>query len=565
MIINYYKNLIVLALISFTFSSCVDDFLDRAPSAALDEDQVFGDIRLTKLYQHNLYSTLKSGWQNFPDANQPGKLGWEIISCCDDNCLSPYTWVSAVELISGQWMNRKENERWGSGYEVVKNWKDAYMSIRKINIFLTKHKETPLLTQTDRDDMDQMVAETKFLRAHHYFELIKRWGGVPIVDKMLLSSDNLRIPRSSYKECVEFIVKDCDEAAAVLPVTQTDYWIAKASKGAALALKAKVLLYAASPYWSAQTGVTWKQAADAAKEVIDLNTYTLYPNWREQFFTPFNSEVIWSKNVGYVDWWGLTMHIMKGFGGWESGSLLATQDMVDMYEVKSSGLLPKDDPNFNPQNPYVDRDPRFYSSILYNGAKWRNTTIEFFEGGKQGPSSGTYYTGYYIIKHFSEAIDYLGGTGNMNINWSYIRYTDILLSYAEAINHVSGPAEALPYVDMVRDRVGLKRLPRNISQQELNDRIINERAIEFLAEDQRWFDMRRLGLAERFGEPVHKVTAVKNTNGTFTYTYGQETGPTRKKYDNKDQYYLYPIFIEEINKNTSLVQNPGWTDIIRNN
>jgi len=427
-----------------------------------------------------------------------------------------------------------------------------------------------------------MVGEAYFLRAHNYFELVKRWGGVPPVYKVLTVSDEQRIPRATITASIDSIVADCDRGAALMDTQVSDaQWLGRMTKGAAMGLKARALLWGASPYWSTHgSGMKYEDAAKAALDVINLNVYSLMPIYKDVFMVNYNPEVIYFHNDVVHGTWQFMNFVPIPIGGWCGGSMLATQEFIDCYEIKnSSGQYVPFDRN-NPDhvaNMYnADRrDPRFKASVLYNGAKWQGITCSYYVGGAFGNGyAGNYYTGYNFSKWLDESVR-IGGLpgqgGSRQTNWIFLRYADILLMYAEAQNQVGGPNSsadgstktALWAINLVRERAGVSDLSSGISKEDFDVRLRNERSVELVIEDQRYFDLKRWGIGEVMMQPVHQAIATKLADGTFTYDFSQTTGPVRYQYPVPDQFDLYPIPVTEITKNPTLVQNPGWQDIMR--
>ncbi len=572
-----YKIRWILILFSIIIiNACSEDFLDRAPTADLDQEKTFSDIRLAREYQIGLYKSLVGGFYNF--SGDPGQFSLEFISDIDGHCMGAYFNTSCIDILAG----KLQNTSGSSAYEVEFKWANCYKNIRAINIFLENYMKVPLNTDADQKEMNSMVGEAYFLRAHNYFELVKRWGGVPPVYKVLTVSDEQRIPRASIKASIDSIVADCDRGAKLMDTqVSSSQWLGRITKGAAMGLKARALLWGASPYWSAHnSGMEYSDAAKAALDVIDLNVYSLMPKYKDVFMVNYNPEVIYFHNDVVRATWQFMNFVPIPLGGWCGGNMLATQEFVDCYEIKDgSGKYVPFDRN-NPDhlaNMYNTdrRDPRFKASVLYNGAKWQGLTCSYYVGGSFGNGyTNNFYTGYNFIKWLDEGV-HIGGLvgqyGSRQTNWIFLRYADILLMYAEAQNQVGGPNSsaggsgktALWAINQVRERAGLTDLPNGISKEDFDERLRNERAVELVIEDQRYFDVKRWGIADVIGKDVHQAIATKNADGTFTYDFSQTAGPVRFKYSVPDQFVLYPIPVSDITKNPNLVQNPGWQDIMR--
>jgi hypothetical protein len=392
-------------------------------------------------------------------------------------------------------------------------------------------------------------------------------GGVPLLATPLTPSDNFQIARSSYDESVNFIVKDLDSAAAILPGVG-GIEAGRASKGAALALKSRVLLYAER----------WAEAAAAAKQVMELTPgYTLFPNYENLFLTENNSEIIFAKkftapvrvhgmgfswaNAGYTagNYGFETVNLPAGsFGGW--GGTTPTQNLVDAYEMKDGKPI-NQSPLHNANDPYKDRDPRFYATVLYNGSVFGGKTVETFEGGanSKSVSDDASNTGYYIRKFLdpSEAKMTQLYPNTSEQDWIFIRYAEVLLNYAEAQNEAVGPdATVYDAINQVRSRPSVNQppLPAGLSQADMRQRIRNERRVELSFEEHRYFDIRRWDIAkEVLNGPVYGMKITKTGANTFNYE--------RIVFENRvfqDKHLVLPIPQAEIDKNPAAKQIAGW-------
>lgn len=571
-------------------SACSDSFLDRAPTAELDLEQVFSDYELAKKYQLRLYATLRGGFSAFKNGDSDLGWGYDLVSNLDDHSMASKSDASTLEMISGNW-NRAEGSNWGSAFEVARKWRFSYQSIRAINIFLENYSKVPLQTEEQTKEMEALVGEAYCLRAHHYYELIKRWGGVPIINHVMSPTEDQRPYRKNITECIQSIVSDCDEAALRMPVKiANSQWLGRVTKGTALGIKAKALLWGASPYWSQRgSGITYKEAADAALAVINLknedgtSAYELMNDYRDVFMVNFNKEALYFENTTTKQSWDYYTVLPVLMGGFANG-MLASQEFVNCYEIKNSN---GDYVSFDMNNPdhvanmynKERRDPRFDKTVFYNGCRWQGETLGFYEGGNCGRPEGdkNYYLGYCFKKYFNEDVRNvtMGGIprgGTFIFNWIFLRYADILLMYAEAQNQVAGPNSiggdgvngitALEALNQVRHRAGIGELTA-VSQSELDEKVRNERSVELVIEDQRIFDLRRWDIADKvLSKPLHGAYA-KKVGNNYEYDFTWVNGPVRKIWENRDQFFLYPINIEEIQRNPNLAQNPGWLDIIR--
>jgi hypothetical protein len=454
-------------------------------------------------------------------------------------------------------------------------WSGSYAAIRKTNVFLNEiYPEIPEKLFRSKRTVDRLVGQTYFLRAFFYFELVKRYGGVPIITDILGIDDGTDIFRDNYDDCIDFIVGQCDTAAAILPLAWENATndFGRATKGAALALKSKVLLYAASPLFNdpskpqntpehgAFSNEKWKKAAQAAYDVISLNAYQLNSDY-EKFFTTLNNnkEFIFGKMKSKSN----DVEMLNGPTGFTEGKggSCPSLDLVDAYQMNDGTSFDWNNPA-HAQDPFINREPRFYASVLYNGAAWMGSVIQTYEGGKDMGNVNSTKTGFYLKKFMSEDAQWFGGSPGSTIHcFPFIRYAEILLNYAEAMNEAYNPEDpgtfgltALSAVNQVRTRANVTLLPTGLSKSVLRERIQHERQIELSFEEHRHLDIRRWKLAESvFGKPVSGLKIIAGEGNSFTYE--------KKIAQNRvfrPEMYLYPIPQSEINRNSNLVQNQGW-------
>lgn len=477
-------------------------------------------------------------------------------------------------------------------------WGTAYRSIRKVNQFLLSTGKINLdpwkldpsasaqaVYQTNLASIKRWTYEARFLRAYQYFELVKRYGGVPLLTNALsLEEDFSKIPRSSLNDCIQFITAECDSAAAQLPLNASTlpYTAAndlgRVTKLTALALKSRVLLYAASelfnnPTWAAgyvkpefislPTGdraARWKAASDAAKAVIDQGGTVTLGAYKSLFNTFNNPEIIFTRSNAASNQFERNNSPI-GFQLGLSGNT-PSGDLVDAYEVRVNATTAVkfdwNDPVMR-ANPYANRDPRLALSIVTNntafGTPSRN--VQLWTGGLDGkPIINASKTGYYLRKYQIESLNLINNNTGVH-SWIIFRFPEIYLNYAEALNEWSpGNADIKRYVDLVRARTGVAMppLPAGLSQAEMRERIRNEKRVEFAFEDHRFWDVRRWMQGETyFGKPLTGVSITRNADNTFTYA------PV--KVEDRvftPRMYLYPIPQGDLNIVTGLIQNPLW-------
>jgi hypothetical protein len=540
------NSILIFILVLFSFYSC-DDVFDVAPQDKISENNVWNDETLLRLYLNACYTaTFQQGlYRN----TQIGAATDEIHSIKN---AGNYYIIQRNELTA-------DNVRDLNDY--LNNWKSAYSTIRDVNIFFEKIDEAPV----SDDVKEEMKGEMHFIRAFLYSQLLWRYGGVPIITEVFELNDDYDRSRDSYDDCLQFILDEIDEAIAVLPDKQEGDDLGKASADAARALKARLLLYAASPLNNPENDISkWQAAANAAEELI--GKYSLHNDY-QQLFLGHSDEVIFARYFTQQNSHDLSLQVGRnGDNGWGSDS--PTQNLVDDYEMDNGEFPFLDDGSvnpasgYNPDNPYDGRDPRFYASILYDGSFWMGRETETFEGGldsRDGPIAawnGT-MTGYYLKKFVPEDIPPTGSTVRPTTPWIMFRYAEVLLNYAEAsfmLGTAEGEETARQYLNMVRNRPGVEMPPVDATGENLLDRIRHERRIELVFEGHRYFDVRRWKIAdETESKNIMGVTIEKNGN-TKTYIPKQLV---ERSWD--DRLYRLPIPQVEIDRsNGALDQNPGY-------
>lgn len=447
-----------------------------------------------------------------------------------------------------------------------------YTGIYRANQFLSKIDVVPITAAVKTFDK----AEARFLRAMFYFELVKRYGGVPLLgDQVLNLNSNLKIARNTYADCINYIVSECDAISGQLrtePITTT--LLGHATQGCALALKARTLLYAASPQNNPTNDLTkWQAAANAAKAVIDLNYYALNASFVAAFLNRADKEVI----LGFQQAKNQTLETAQSPVGYTNdlitsrGQTSPTQDLVDAFPTIKGLPISTDiksgtnTTGFDAANPYANRDPRMGYTVFYNGQQWLGRAVETFEGGKDKPG-GTLVqtkTGYYLRK-FLPDLSTASAYSTQDHNFIIFRYAEILLDYAEALNEVGGAANTtLAYTQLtnIRKRAGITAgtgslygLTAAMSQSQMRDAIRLERRLELAFEEHRFWDERRWSAAGTdFNKALHGTTIIK-TGSTFTY----QTKTVGNIVFIAPKMYLYPFAFTDLQSNTALTQNPGW-------
>ena len=581
----YIKYLTIGLMATTMLASCAD-ILDKKPLTEISDNDLWSDPALLKAFVNSRY-------------NQVGVNGAESMqsSIVDETEL---TWLRGCEThnfarVSPTDLGRMNGAWWGWDN---RSWSTKWTNISNCNIFFERVDNVGF---TDETEKTKLVGQVRFIRAFEYWDLIARWGAMPIITKSFSINDREEIvgqKRNTYKECIDFLVSELNQAAKELPANWSGDDYGRATSVAALALKSRILLYAASPLMNEdvkipEVGYTtpepdrWQKAAKAATEALDAAQaagYELYnlngdpsKNYQLIFMdnTAANKETLFAR-MGTSSAEGESISSCdqynnpNGYGGW--GGNCPLQELVDAYEVVKDGVASKFDWN-NPEekaNPYANRDPRFYATILYDGAKWMTRNVEtYFDVDNNGTIIGggkdTKYgndswnaspTGYNMKKFMDEGYA-LNSWNFCARNWIHLRMAELYLNKAEALYNIGDEEGAREALKPVRQRAGMPAV--TATGADLLEAIKNERRIEFAFEEHRYFDVRRWKEAPKyFGSTVHAITIKKYPDGKKTYEVDKlrsDVGGDRK-WD--DKMYWLPIPKSEMDKNPNLVQNPGY-------
>lgn len=464
------------------------------------------------------------------------------------------------------------NGGWGATNLIDDNYTVTYNYIRRTNMFLTNVGTSAVYPATDTVELK---SEAYFLRAYFYFELLKRYGGVAIITKVLAPTDNLNLPRNTYNEVVKQIINDCDSALVGLPLwngvlgntydsfTWDDGARGRATQTATLALKCRTLLYAASPLNNPSNDLSkWQAAADVANQIIQYNVHGLLNSADYSTFwdydvssVTYNKEVIFATSALQTN--AIDQHNAPVGYNTASGLCNPTQDLVDAFETNKGYPINDFKSGYNQQNPYFRRDPRLGYFILYNGASYKGRAVQTYQGGADNlPTNiNSTKTGYYMRKFLSESATW-NSVPNVTRRrpWIIFRYAEILLNYAEALNEARGPVQGVyDAINTLRARVQLPALPTGVSQDSIRTRIHNERRVELCFEDHRFYDIRRWKQGNVYlNGNIMGMNVVKN-GSVLTYT---PVSVGTRVWNEKN--YLYPFDQSEIYKNPNLIQNDGY-------
>lgn len=545
--------------IAFTLSSC-NGFLDREEDSFIDKTATFDSYNRTKQYLTYAYTLLPEGLNRFSREAL-------LASATDDA-------EFAIESADIQQFN---NGSWNALNNPDDVWNRYYSGISKCCTLLENTDHVNLdISRLDPDkqveyanslkDIRMWRAEARFLRAYFHFELLKRYGPIPIVTSTLSINGNYEnTPRPTMKEVVDFIAKECDIAADTLELTpwrNVNDAFGRATKGAALALKSRLLLYAASPLYvdfgdtneaNKPTDIAmWKSAADAAKAVIDLNQYELASSYADLFKNDFqNKEYIFVRRYAANSDFEKS-NFPVSFGG--KGGTNPSQNLVDDYEMLDGTPFDWNDPAKAAQ-PFENRDARLGATILMNMAPFKGKKVATYpEGADATPNPNATKTGYYLRKFLNEDVNIQTGGSSSGHVVPLFRLAEIYLNYAEALNECdpTNPDIAL-YLNKVRNRASLPNVSA-LSQEQMRAVIQHERRVELAFEEHRSWDVRRWKIASStLGAPLMGVQIERKPLGGYTY---MPVKVEQRVFQPK--MYWYPIPQSEVLKLKQWKQNNGW-------
>lgn len=584
---------LALAMGAMTLTSCEDafgNFLDKQPSNELTKAEVLGSFTLLEQNHNDTYNFLLNG------ANRINNSWLDAATDLAESSIGT----------SGTRTSFNIGNYYGSGgaAELTSVWESRYRGIRKCNITINtleaenadKLRPADLSVELFQTRKTNFIAEARFLRAYFYWELFLRYGPVPMVTTELDPNGDLMTgytERPDLKTFMDFLfkeVKECEAGLKTYAETSDETYAGEVNQPTARALYVRMMLYMASPRFSAQSGITWQQAADAAKGFLAdygdnyrLETRTnggvaAYNNaWLLNSYADKNPEVIFFRNGVAIGWSGISTDTPVGEGG--QGGLCPSQNLVDMYDMEDGSapftqydatgapVYVNGKPSVNAESGYTDqnmwknRDPRLAASVLYQGSEWNGRAINVIYGQSDNPigNQNVTPTGYYVRKYIPETILSSNHSGTAKRLWRIFTYSEILLSYAEALNeadYAGNKSLVCNLLDQIRHRGGIignvaNRADLN-SQTAMRNFIHKERTIELAFEEHRWWDVRRWNVAgEALGRDIYGIDVA--ADGTITRKVAQQ-----RKW--QDKFYLYPIPEAEVWKIGQDFQNEGWKE-----
>lgn len=621
---RYTKKLFVMTATALALQSCNTDFLNVTPPNQLSADVVWNDALTAQAYINDIYNGFEQGG-----------LSEQMLASVSDEAMFTHP-GRGIDIVNSGTSN-PTSTGWVHGTWA---WGRMYIYIRFCNVAMQQLNSADNKI-TDQDLKEKMLGQVHFLRAYYYQQLLRYYGGVPLVDKVYTIADDMNLARNTYEECVNFIVKDCEEAFKYLNGKSMDK--GRATALAALAVKSRVLLYAASDqhvgtklkakvptisddmlpilaYTSGSQQDRYKLAQAAAKAVMDASSgYKLnlsapvsaidgQNNYKSiamggvskapNMDAAAASELIYAKYFiadassshglyngpnGYKNWAGNT----------PIGLLADDYQMIDGTAFSWNNATHK-------AAPYQNRDPRFYATILHDGAKWKprekisgnidpasqiqTGTYDIMDGGTvktipgidtRGGSIESWngsWTGYYYHKFIDPDPNIIEANGFQLIPWPFFRYTEAVLNYVEASIELGETAVARDWLNKIRFRAGMPAITAT-DQATLRQIYRHERRIEMAYEEHRYHDVRRWLIPE---ETVgRKVTYIKITGkfkpgksmtapyrhdtSIYDYTYTPVVDNSQENRAWNNNLYFRPIHRDEMNKNNLLKQNPGYT------
>lgn len=564
-----------------TLSSC-NNLFDDAPNNKISEEAVWGNSMLLDEYVNGWYRNMSFGFKTLVPTNAmlKGLSRYYMPWFGDQISVGKNDWFNAGygDILKA---NESSTSLWAQN-----TWSTYYTQIQYINTYFANHDAVSDQAQKQRID-----GEAHFMRAYYYYMLWRKFGGVFIIDRTFDPLTNAeKFPRASYDEMVEFIVSEADKAAALLPVEHESINVGRATRGAAIMLKAKTYFWASSQvfqnkqkeylgFTDDKSSQMLAKAKEAYDELFALGHYSLIPiaadtqdgiknEYRQIFLTKNSQESIFevqhSDDGDYANKFGhkLDRDAASPFFTGTTAAYTPTHNHVKEYGMR-------DGKTYDPNNPYENRDYRFYANVLYNGAIFRNHVMDMAttDGVKgkditaYGTSTSAAFTrtGYYLGKFVDEnqTIDN-DDTYASSQNYIIWRYAEALLDYAEVAFRMNDHATALSCVNQIRQRVHMHPLT-SITW----DEIVNERRIEMAFEETTYWDFFRWGTAmEKLNGQTNPLKCITITvkNGKTTYKEANlNRFPGRIRVFQEKQYYL-PIPWSDVRYH-GVEQNPDWTEV----
>lgn len=567
-----------------TFLTACNDILDPEIALGMSKEEVETTYENSRGRCLAIYTFLPNGF-NYIDGAMLAAASDEAEYTIETNAIHKFN--------TGAWNSVSNPD--------ANSWDRNFDGIYAANLFLANSdsidldylKYDPTKQETYKlflSNIGHWKYEARFLRAYFYFELIKRYGGVPIITEPIGITDDYVLQRDSLSKIVRFIVSECDSAAASLPIKYTDTGeLGRATKASALALKSRVLLYAASDLWNDPSWAggyehpeyismadgkdrikRWQEATAAGVDAIKQLTgyYSFHTAGYYELFNGYATANIYeSPEIIFCHRYDKDNSFEKrsypiGYNGAEGG-VTPLGNLVDAYQMNNGTEFSWENPT-QATNPYSNRDPRLSASILINNVQYKGRKIQLWQGGLDGKGvPRATKTGYYLNKYVNSGLDLILNQTTMRA-WIIFRHAEMFLNLAEAALEAYGPNVTIPgsvgtwrtaiaACNRVRTRSSMPSLPTTASYDDVKKIIRYERQVEFAFEDHRLWDVRRwMNASEALGTPAKAVNIVQNEDGTFTYTPFE-----LEKRVWEDKMYFYPIPQRDL-KIGNWLQNPLW-------
>lgn len=566
--------IVTVFLISIGFLYACDDlgpdFLEQPPSIDVDKDVIFSRSDYAERFLTNAYQTLPfgpGGVDATPYRRQGIASGGLLASLTDIN-------YASAELFgaNGAYYQQTTVPYGGGSSKYSYNNSGAWAGIRSAHIFIENIDRVPDMDATTKA---RRKGEARMIIALHYTQMFRHFGGLPWVNRAFTPNEDFNLPRLTARATLDSTVAVINRAIPDLPFTLDNSAVesGRFTQASAMGLKCRLLLFGASPLFNASEPYIqheaasqeliwyggedqglWQRAADACKELIDrveeTGVYHLVDtgNPREDFRTAYLSrespEVLISTRLRY------RVNNEYGFISTNSGRITTTHNYVQMFPMADGTPIDVPGSGYDPQNPYENRDPRLYETVLVNGDSYAGRTAELWIGGQDRTSVNdlSTATGYRMRKFSTPG-------GREGDHFPYLRLPEIYLSYAEALNEINGgpTQETYEYVNRVRNRVNLDDLPSGLSQEEFREAVIRERVLEFGYEEVRWFDMVRWKREDDFTKSLYGLNIIGNEDDSFNY---EEFELTRKHWQDNWSPKWYLSAFPRSEELKGLIQNP---------
>ncbi|MBE6216843.1 MAG: RagB/SusD family nutrient uptake outer membrane protein [Bacteroidales bacterium] len=568
------SRIFILGFLCLGILTSCEGYLDKPLETTQNEDFTFASYSNAITVAHSMYADLPQGLTQIWNSG-----GSAMLASATDEAEFAVQNHNVQKYNLGTWKaTDMPDNPFNNYYAAIRKAYNFIANADKINFDDVKDNPAqPGIYEKYLEDIECFKSEVMLLRAYYMFELIKRYGGVPIIkEKLDADVDYNTIQRASLEDCVKEIVYWCDETAKTLPAVQPyEERQGRVTKGVALALKSQVLLFAASELWNNSSWASgysnpeyialpagnraerWEAAAEAAKAVIALEAEAGYA--LDTYANLFGASAYQSPEIifGRRDGNNNTFEKVNYPISYDNvtGGNCPSQNLVDMFQVLNNGVA-EDFSWSNPAHtadPYANRDPRLAQFVITNNTVFQSRPVECWTGGIDGAGvRNATPTGYYLKKYVNTGLN-LNNNQTANHTWVLIRLGEIYLNYIEALNEYKpGDPDIKEYYDKIRTRAGMPGLPGGLTQDQVRQLIRQERAVELCFEGQRFWDLRRWMDKDALKAPLRSVEITKTDSGFDYEPYDLETRTF------EDKMYLYPYPQAELLKMPHWKQNPGW-------